>query len=201
MTNDISQPSRRVLLGHISGAHGIRGLVLIKSYAAEPEDIGAYGLLEDEAATRRFEIEVEGATAKGIIARVKGIEDRTAAEKLKGVALYVARDRLPETEEGEYYHADLIGLTAVDPGGTALGSIVQVMNFGAGDILELRLSGQSGTELVPMRADVVREVDLVRGQVVIALPAVLEAEAGEEAAAGHDQHHDQTEGQTDGGKL
>lgn len=160
--------------------------MLIKSYAAEPEDIGAYGLLEDETGTRRFEIEVEGATAKGIIARVQGVEDRTAAEKLKGVALYVGRDRLPETEEGEYYRADLIGLAAVDPDGRALGSVVQVMNFGAGDILEIRVAGQIRTELLPMTEHVVRKVDLAGGRIVIQMPEVIEVEPGDEAGYAED---------------
>jgi 16S rRNA processing protein RimM len=174
-TEETTGAPRRVLLGHIAGAHGIRGAVLIKSYTDAPEDIDAYGPLQDEEGVRSFELESESVTPKGVIARIAGVDDRTAAEKLKGVALYVLRERLPEAEEGEYYHADLIGLDAVDPEGKAIGHVLQVHNFGAGDLLELRLSGQIRTEFVPMTEDVVREVDLAGGRIVIAMPESVEA--------------------------
>ena len=168
--------SRRVLLGHIAGAHGIRGAVLVRSYTAEPEAIADYGVLEDEAGRALFTLAVEGGTAKGLICRVEGIEDRTAAEKLKGVALYVPRDRLPPPDDGEYYHADLIGLDAVTEAGAALGRVVAVLNYGAGDILEVKPDGSKRTALYPMTEAVVRDVDLTRGVVVIDPPVEVEAE-------------------------
>src|SRR5688572_13949524 len=111
--SDESAEQRRVLLGHIAGAHGIRGAVLVRSYTAEPAAIAGYGALETEDGSARYVLSVEGATAKGLICRIAGVGDRTAAEALKGVALYVARDRLPPPDAGEYYHADLIGLAVV----------------------------------------------------------------------------------------
>jgi len=172
---------RRVLLGHIAGAHGIRGAVLVRSYTAEAEAIAGYGPLETEAGDARYVLRVEGATAKGLICRVDGVADRTAAEALKGVALYVARDRLPPPDEGEYYHADLIGLQAVTEAGAPLGAVVAVLNYGAGDILEVRAEGAKRTELYPMTEAVVRRVDLAGGAVVLAPPE--EVDAGDQAAA------------------
>lgn len=176
-----AKQARRVLLGHIVGAHGIRGAVLVKSYTGEAEAIGDYGDLEDEAGMARFRLTVEGATAKGVICRVDGVGDRTAAEKLKGTALYVGRDRLPPAEEGTYYHADLIGLSALAEGGAALGSVVGIANYGAGDILEVRVAGEKRTALYPMTEAVVLRVDLEAGVIVLAPPE--EVDAGDQAAA------------------
>ena len=104
----------RILLGRIAGAHGIRGEVLIKTFTEAPENIGAYGPLSDESGTRTFKLKSARATPKGVVARLQGVDDRNGAEALKGIALYIERDRLPAAAEGEFYHADLIGLAAVD---------------------------------------------------------------------------------------
>lgn len=175
---------RRVLLGHILGAHGIRGAVLVRSYTAEPEAIADYGPLEDDARGARFELAVEGATAKGLICRVRGIGDRTQAEALKGIGLHVARDRLPPAEDGEYYHADLIGLAAVTDAGAPLGTVASVSNFGAGDILEVRREGEARTVLYPMTEAVVRRVDVAGGVIVLSPPD--EVDAGDQDAAQSD---------------
>ena len=172
--------SRRVLLGHILGAHGIRGAVLVRSYTAEPGAIADYGALEDEAGAASFTLAVEGTTAKGLICRVDGVNDRNGAERLKGAALYVPRDRLPPAEDGEYYYADLVGLAAVTEAGAELGKVVAVLNYGAGDILEVRRDGAKRTDLYPMTEAVVVRVDIAGGVVVIAPPEEVEA-GGEEA--------------------
>lgn len=176
-----TEGERRVLLGHIAGAHGIRGAVLVRSYTAEPEAIAGYGPLEDEAGGRCYVLHVEGATAKGLICRVEGIGDRTQAEALKGVALYVRRDRLPPPGAGEYYHADLIGLQAATKAGAPLGTVIAVLNYGAGDILEVRPAGETRTVLYPMTEAVVLGVDLAKGMIVLAPPE--EVDAGDQGAA------------------
>jgi len=176
-----SDAGRRVLLGHIAGAHGIRGAVLVRTYTAEQEAIADYGPLANEAGTAQYVLTVEGATAKGVICRVQGVADRTQAEKLKGVALYVARDRLPPADKDEYYHVDLIGLRAVTDKGAALGTVVNVANYGAGDILEVRSEGVSRTMLYPMLEDVVVRVDVAGGEIVLSPPE--EVDAGDKDAA------------------
>ncbi len=161
---------RRILLGRIAGVHGIRGEVLIHSYAEVPEDIGAYGPLSDAAGARSFAIESARATAKGVVARLEGVGDRNAAEALKGTELYVDRDRLPDAGEDAFYQADLIGLAAVDAEGNAIGTIVAVQNYGAGDLLEIRLAGTSRTELVPFTEATVPSIDIAAGRAVVVLP-------------------------------
>lgn len=162
--------SQRVLLGQIVGAHGIRGHVLIRTYTAAPEDIAGYGALQNEAGDRSYRISVQSVTEKGAIARITGITDRTAAEALKGTRLYVDRDRLPATETNEFYRADLIGLSAVSPAGDVIGEVVAVENYGAGDIIEVRLAGSRRTELVPFTDAFVPAVDLAAGRIVVVLP-------------------------------
>ena len=162
--------AKRILLGRIAGAHGIRGEVIIHAYTEPPENIAAYGPLSDEAGARMFEIAIAHVTAKGVVARLAGVGDRSAAEALRGVDLYVDRDRLPPAVEGEYYHADLIGMAAVDSAGQRIGEIVAVQNFGAGDLLEIRLAGRGRTELIPFTDAAVPEVDVAAKRVIVVLP-------------------------------
>ena len=167
----------RILLGRISGAHGIRGEVVIHTHTAAPEDIGMYGPLLDQNGARSYQIRSVRVTAKGgVVARLEGVSDRNAAEALKGVELYVDRDKLPAAAEGEFYHADLIGLAAVDPQGKRIGEIVAVQNYGAGDLLEIRLAGAGKTELIPFTEATVPEVDIAAGHAVVAMPAASDDE-------------------------
>ena len=159
-----------VLLGRIASAHGVRGHLLIRTYTEKPDDIAAYGALSDGKRARSFEIRVIRVTSKGVIAAIAGIEDRTAAEAVAGTDLWVARSRLPETGEGEFYHADLIGLVVVGPDGDEIGRVAALHNFGAGDLLEIRLAGRRRTELVPFTEAFVPDIDLARGRVTVNMP-------------------------------
>ena len=162
--------SKRVLLGRIVGAHGLKGEVVVHAYTAAPEDIAAYGPLSDGEGRRSFALTVIRVTDKGVIARVAGIADRTPAEALKGTDLWIDRQQLPAAEEGEFYHADLIGLAAVSPEGKPVGTIVAVPNFGAGDLIEIRLEGSRRTELIAFTDAFVPEVDIALGRVVVRMP-------------------------------
>jgi len=173
----------RVLLGEITGVHGIRGDLLVRSYTQAPEAIASYGPLADASGARHFSLKVVRSTDKGIVARIEGIADRTAAEKLRGTKLFIDRAQLPETEVSEFYHADLIGLKAVSEDGAHLGEIVSVQNFGAGDLLELKPVSGAATEFIPFEDPWVPRVDLKSGLVVINQPVTVEAEPGEDSDA------------------
>jgi len=169
-----------VLLGRIVAAHGIRGDVVIDSYTAQPSDIAAYGPLSSADGGKQLDIKVVRVTPKGVVARVGGVVDRNAAEALRGTELYAPRARLPEAEAGEYYYADLAGLRADDEAGNRIGSVVGVQNYGAGDLLEVRLDGQSVTELIAFTDAYVPVVDIAAGRVVVVIPSTADAEAGDE---------------------
>ncbi|WP_119301659.1 ribosome maturation factor RimM [Dongia deserti] len=165
---------RLVLMGAVLGAHGIKGEVKVKSFAAKPAAIAEYGPLTDPKRKRTFELSIVGTAdaAKGIlIARMAGITDRNAAEALKGVELFVDRGRLPAPEDPEeYYLADLIGLSAFDGKGEKLGEIVSVDNYGAGDLLLVVPESGEGF-VVPFTKAFVPVVDIKGGRVVLDLPA------------------------------
>ncbi len=166
----------RVLLGQIVAAHGVRGHVLIRTYTDAPEDIASYGPVWDEPGERQFDIAVVRATAKGVIAHIAGVDDRNAAEALRGTRLFIERERLPATGVEEFYHSDLIGLTAARPDGTPIGEVIAVHNFGAGDILEIRLADVRTTEMVPFTRAFVPDVDLAGGRLTVAMPSESGAE-------------------------
>jgi 16S rRNA processing protein RimM len=167
--------SGRILLGRIAGAHGLKGEVLIHSFAKVPESIAAYGPLSDAQGGKTFTITRAKPTAKGVLARLAGIGDRSAAEALMGVELYVARAHLPPPAEDEFYHADLIGMLAVDPEGKVLGRISAVHNFGAGDLIEIRLAPSGKSELVPFTTATVPTLDVTAGRAVVVMPPVHQA--------------------------
>jgi 16S rRNA processing protein RimM len=165
----------RVLIGRIGAPHGVRGEVLIQSYTEDPAAIASYGPLETADGTRRIEIKVIRVAPRGVVARIAGIADRNGVEAMKGLALYVERSRLRPAAENEFYRTDLIGLRVVDPDGRTLGTIVAVDNYGAGDILELRLEGARETELIPFADAYVPFVDVAGGTITVILPVSVEA--------------------------
>ena len=125
-----------MLLGEIGAAQGLKGEVRLRSFTEEPAAIAAYGPLEDETGARDRDRGLR-VTPKALIVRIKGVTTREGAEALTGTKLYVPRSRLPEREEEEWYHADLIGLAALDRDGVTIGTVVAIQNFGAGDLLEI----------------------------------------------------------------
>jgi 16S rRNA processing protein RimM len=168
----LSASRNQVLLGEIGAAQGLKGEVRLRSYTAEPAAIGRYGALYDEHG-RAIEIESLRVTPKALIARIKGVTTREAAEALNRTKLYVDRARLPAREEEEWYHADLVGLEAVDRGGERIGVVVAVHNFGAGDLIEVKPDKGGATVLVPFTRDAVPEVDVEGGRLVLAPPEGL----------------------------
>jgi 16S rRNA processing protein RimM len=187
-----SRLAERVLVGAIAAPHGVRGLVKVKSFTADPAGIAAYGPLTDETGRRRVVLRVMSAAGGGagtLICRIDGVADRDAAEALRGLRLYVERAALPAPEEDEYYQADLIGLTAELADGTILGQVVAVQNYGAGDLLEIdrgegpRPAGAPRLVDLPFTRAAVPRVDLPGRRLVVDPPAGLLEPGGPEAKA------------------
>lgn len=166
-------------MGRIGAAHGIRGEVRITSFTEEPLALMDYGPLATNRPGLVLEIEQARATTNVLVARLKGVTDRTAAEKLNGVELYVERDKLPPTaDEDDFYHADLIGLEARLADGSVLGTVTAIPNYGASDLLEVRDGRTGDTFLYPFTRQVVPEVHVAQGYLVIDVP--LDSDPGEE---------------------
>lgn len=172
MADGAETPDRRLCVGVITGAHGVRGQVKIKSFTEFPEDVASYGPVEDRSGKRRFALDIAGETRGQLIVRVEGVRDRNAAEALKGTELYIDRDILPEPDEDEFYHSDLIGLAAETMDGAAYGTVRAMHDFGAGDLIEIALA-EGGVVLLPFTREVVPEIDLDAGLVRIAPPAEI----------------------------
>ncbi|OCK60308.1 16S rRNA processing protein RimM [Bradyrhizobium sp. LMTR 3] len=153
----------------------MRGAVKLWTFTEDPLAVKQYGPLMTKDGARQFEVTHVREAKDHLVATLKGIATREDAERLNGLELYVARDKLPETDEGEYYHADLIGLAAVNAAGEPLGRVIAIHNFGAGDIIEIA-PPQGATMLLPFTNAVVPIVDLANGRVVIELPQEIEGD-------------------------
>lgn len=175
-------PQDRILVGVFGAPHGVRGEVRLKSFTGDPMAIADYPRLTDESGARAFKL-VSARPVKDdmLVVRVEGVNDRTAAEKLTNITLAIAREDLPPADEEEFYHADLLGLRAETREGALIGKIAAVLNFGAGDILDVRPE-EGDSLLLPFTKKVVPVVDIAGGRVVVEPPdeiVVREDEAGE----------------------
>jgi 16S rRNA processing protein RimM len=154
----------------------VRGEVRLWPFTQDPLAVASYGPLQSEDGTRTVEIESVREGKDHLIARLKGVTDRSAAEALRNVDLYVPRERLPEIDdEDTYYHSDLIGLGAVREDGTQIGTVHAIHNFGAGDVIEIAPLGSGETLMLPFTQSTVPRVDLAARQIVVVPPAEVEA--------------------------
>jgi len=168
-------PPSQICVARIGAAHGVRGAVKLWTFTEDPLAVTRYGQLMTKDGARQFEV-THVREAKGhLVATLKGIATREEAERLNGVELYVAREKLPATSEDEYYHTDLIGLAAVNAAGEPLGRVIAIHNFGAGDIIEIA-PPNGATMLLPFTNAVVPTIDLEGGRVVIELPDEIEGD-------------------------
>jgi len=171
-----------ICIARIGAAHGVRGAVKLWTFTEDPLAVKAYGPLLTKDGARSFEVATAREAKGHLVATLKGIATREDAERLNGLELYVAREKLPATEEDEYYHADLIGLAAVNAASEPIGRVTAIHNFGAGDIIEIA-PAHGATMLLPFTNAVVPSVDLAAGRVVIELPDEIVGEDPSNAGA------------------
>lgn len=165
---------RDVLLAVVLGAHGLKGEVRVKTFTAEPDALSAYGPLHASDG-RLFTLAALRPGKDGeAIASFAEIGDRDAAEALKGIELFVTRAAFPATAEGEYYHADLVGLNAEDRQGRRIGKVFSVENYGAGDVLVI-VTDTGDEILLAFTRDNVPEIDMKMGRLVVAVPEEVDA--------------------------
>jgi 16S rRNA processing protein RimM len=170
--------ARDVLLGAVIGAQGLKGEVKVKTFTETPQKLGAYGPLHTKDG-KRFRVMSMREAKDGAVVALEGVNDRNAAEALKGAELFVPRAALPKEAADEFYHADLIGLRAEDTEGRAMGTVRALHNFGAGDVIEL-VRDDGDEVFLPFTREVAQEIDIEGGRIVIAAPE--EVEAGEKGS-------------------
>jgi 16S rRNA processing protein RimM len=168
-------PGRLILMGVFGAPQGVRGEIRVKSLTGEPSAIGRYGPLTDKGGTRAFTFEsLRPLKDDMLVARLAGVSTREAAETLKNVELFARRDQLPPPSEDEFYYDDLVGLEAVDAGGAPLGRVVSLVNYGAGDVLEIAPAQGGETLLLPFTKRVAIRIDFDADQIVIEPPRDFE---------------------------
>jgi 16S rRNA processing protein RimM len=164
--------SAQICVARIGAPHGVRGQVRLWTFTEDQFAVLDYGPLATKDGKRTFEVD-DVREAKGhLVATLKGVATREEAERLNGIELYVPRAALPEPDEGEYYHADLIGLAAVNAAGEPIGRVVAMHDFGAGDIIEIA-PPEGATLLLPFTNAVVPTVDIKGGKVIVELPGEI----------------------------
>jgi 16S rRNA processing protein RimM len=165
----------QICVARIGAPHGVRGAVKLWTFTEEPLAVKRYGPLATKDGARHFEV-THAREAKGhLVATLKGVATREDAERLNGIELYIAREKLPATGTDEYYHADLIGLIAVNAANEPIGRVTAIHNFGAGDIIEIA-PPHGATMLLPFTNEVVPTVDLAGRRVVVELPGEIEGD-------------------------
>jgi 16S rRNA processing protein RimM len=164
-----------ICVARIGAAHGVRGAVKLWTFTEDPLAVQRYGPLSTKDGARQFEVTHAREARDHLVATLKGVTTREEAERLNGLELYVAREKLPATDDDEYYHADLIGLAAVTTAEAPLGRVIAIHNFGAGNIIEIA-PPQGSTLLLPFTNAVVPSVDLAAGRVVIELPPEIDGD-------------------------
>lgn len=175
---------KKICLGAIVGVHGIKGEVKVKSFTEKDRDLDRYGELTDQNG-RRWKLKVVGHSKELLRVKPEGVDDRNTAETLIGLRLYADREVLPPLkDEDEFYQADLIGLlikAAAD--GATLGQVSGFYNFGAGEILEIKVAATGKFEMIPFSHTYVPEVNVKEGYIIVNSPTMLFAEDGGEENA------------------
>ena len=160
---------RKICVGMIAGAHGVRGLVRLRSFTEDPEAIADYMPLTDEDGKREFKIELRNTVKDYFVASLDGLKNKEEADAMRGVKLFALRSKMPKAGKKAYYDADLIGLVALDAAGKSYGKVMGVHNHGAGPFLEIG-NNRRDSFMLPFTDACVPEVDLKAGKVLVVVP-------------------------------
>ena len=175
---------KRVCIGKIVAAHGIKGEVKVRGVNQNPLDLDKYGEVENFDASKKFSIKVVGLVSTNARVKIAGITTRNDAEALIGTELYVPRSALPQLAEEEFYLSDLIGLNVcLKTPDKIIGKVVAFQNYGAGDIIEIKINGQKETEMLPFTKAYVPTIDIDAGYIIVSSATMIFAKDEEESGA------------------
>ncbi|MGC6475131.1 MAG: ribosome maturation factor RimM [Parvibaculales bacterium] len=181
MASDTKPTPALICLGAFAGAHGVRGEVRVKTFTQDPMDLAAYGPVQTEDGRQHFDITAITPDKIGARVRLAGITNREQAQSLKGTRIYISRSALPASDdEDDFYHADLLGLVALDAQGGAWGRVIGVHNFGAEDLLEIKADKNTDTQFIPFTKEYVPDIHLEKGTLTALPVSMVEPENNEE---------------------
>lgn len=164
---------KKVCVGKITTAHGIRGAVKILAYTDDPMSLADYAPLTNESGDKIFDINIDSCNKNILIAKIPDVNDRNAALKLKDIELFVSRDKFPELEDDdEFYYSDLIGLRVVSEDENHYGTILSVEDYGAGEVIEIKRSDNGKSDMIAFTLENFPEVNISGGFVVVSPPEV-----------------------------
>ena len=166
----------KVCLGAIVGVHGIRGEVKVKSFSDDEKHLTSYGLLSNESGDKTFELKIVGHSKELLRVKIKGVDDRNTAETLIGTGLYVKRSLLPDLGEDEFYHTDLIGAQVKNKSGEVIGEVNALYNFGAGDLIEIKLLSDKTFEMLPFNKTFVPTINIKEHYIIVEMMQFAEDE-------------------------
>lgn len=164
--------SKRILIGEIATAHGIKGFVKVRSFVDDDDLLQGDNVFTAESGPKTIKITLKNALKGDWVAEVKGVADRNEAERLRGTKLYIDREAMPEADDGEYYVEDLKGLKVIDKDGKDIGVVLSVENFGASDLIDIK--PESGASFyIPFTDNTVLDVDFENGVITVELPETI----------------------------
>lgn len=164
--------SKRILIGEIATAHGIKGFVKVRSFVEDEDLLQGDQVFTTESGTKTIKITLKNALKGDWVAEVKGVIDRNEAERLRGTKLYIDRAALPESDDGEYYVEDLKGMKIVDKDGKNIGKVLSIENFGASDLIDIQPEAGSSF-YIPFTDDTVINVDIEGGVITVEMPETI----------------------------
>ena len=165
--------NNKVCIGIVTSPHGIKGEVNVKTFLDNPKDLPNFKYIFDVSVNRTFKIlDVRGVKKDMVIVKIKGFDNRNKAEEIRGKKLYIDKSELPDTEEDEFYQKDIIGLKVFE-NKKVIGKVLNVYNYGAGEMIEIELKNKQ-IEAIPFNDDYVKNIDLKKGNIEITLPEYIQ---------------------------
>ena len=164
--------SKRILIGEIATAHGIKGFVKVRSFVDDDSLLEGDDVFTKESGDKKIKITLKNALKGDWVAEVQGVSDRNAAELLRGTKLYIDRDTMPEADDGEYYVEDLKGLKVIDKDGKDIGTVLSIENFGASDLIDIK-PPVGHSFYIPFTDDTVLDVDFENGAITVEMPEII----------------------------